>query len=47
MAFLDCGKEVEVDAWDMKTCRCEECQHEEDKRVKREYYHKTKKLKKS
>lgn len=44
---VDCGKEVEVDAWDMKTCRCRECQHIEDKRIKLEYYHKTKKLKKS
>lgn len=22
---IDCGKDVEVVAWDMKTCRCEEC----------------------
>lgn len=22
---IDCGEEVEVDAWDMKTCRCKEC----------------------
>jgi len=44
---VDCGCDVEVDAWDMKTCRCEKHQQEEDKRIKREYYHKTKKLKKS
>ena len=23
---IDCCKPVEVDAWDMKTCRCLECQ---------------------
>ena len=28
---IDCGKEVEVDAWDMKTERCRDCQHERDK----------------
>lgn len=43
----DCGKEVEVNAWDMKTKRCYDCQHEEDKRIKREYYHKTKNCNKS
>ena len=44
---IDCGKDIEVDACDMKTCRCKECQHIEDKRIKLEYYHRTKKLKKS
>ncbi|MDD3171724.1 MAG: hypothetical protein PHO86_05330 [Bacilli bacterium] len=34
---IDCGKEAETKAWDMKTCRCDDCQHEEDKRVKREW----------
>lgn len=23
---IDCGMKVETKAWDMKTCRCEECQ---------------------
>lgn len=44
---IDCGNNVEVNAWDMKTYRCDECQHIVDKRVKLEYYHRTKNLKKS
>lgn len=44
---IDCGKEVEVDAKDNKACRCDECQHIENKRIKLEYYHRNKKLKKS
>lgn len=39
---VDCGKNVEVDAKDNKTIRCKECQHEENKRIKREYWHKNK-----
>jgi hypothetical protein len=42
-----CNFEVDVDAWDMKTCRCKKCQHIENKRIKLEYYHNNKKLKKS
>ena len=37
----DCGKEISVDSLNTKTIRCEECQHKEDKRVKREYWRKT------
>lgn len=37
----DCGKEVIIDSLNTKTIRCEECQHKEDKRVKREYWRKT------
>ena len=40
----NCGKEVEIDAWDMKTCRCKECQDIRDKETKKErnkrYYQK-------
>ena len=32
---IDCGEEVVVSSKDTKTCRCETCQHEEDKRIKR------------
>lgn len=38
----DCGKEIIVKAWDMKTKRCEECQHEYDKQRKREWKQKNK-----
>lgn len=44
---IDCGKEVKTKAWDVKTCRCGTCQNKENNRIKLEYYHKTKKLKKS
>lgn len=37
---IDCGEWVEVDIKDTKTCRCKNCQHEENKRKKREYWHK-------
>lgn len=37
----DCGDDVEVDARDMKTCRCGDCQHEKDKERKRIYWNKT------
>ncbi len=33
----DCGEWIEIDALNSKTCRCEICQHEENKRIKREY----------
>lgn len=42
---VDCGKVVEIDAKDNKTCRCDECQHIENKRIKLEYYHRNKKIK--
>lgn len=34
---VDCGEWIEVDAYNSKTRRCERCQHEENKRIKREY----------
>ena len=34
---IDCGEWVEVDVKDTKTCRCKRCQHEEKKRIDREY----------
>lgn len=39
---IDCGEWVEVDSKDNKTCRCKTCQHEENKRIKREYWNKNK-----
>ena len=41
---IDCGEWIEIDSKDNKTCRCNECQHEENKRIKREYWHKRKEL---
>lgn len=38
----DCGAEVVVDSKDNKTCRCEECQHEANKKVKRDWWNKNK-----
>ena len=32
---VDCGKVVEVDAWNMKTIRCNNCQKTHDKLVTR------------
>jgi hypothetical protein len=34
---IDCGKELEVDARNMKTSRCSSCQNEKDKQRKREW----------
>ena len=34
---IDCGEWFEVDIYNSKTCRCKNCQHEETKRIKREY----------
>lgn len=34
---VDCGEWVEVDKLNTKTTRCKDCQHEEDKRIKRIY----------
>ena len=28
ISCIDCGKDVEIKPWDMKTCRCEKCQSE-------------------
>lgn len=35
---IDCGEWIEIDAFNSKTCRCNICQHEENKRIKREYW---------
>lgn len=34
---VDCGEWIEVDMKDTKTYRCKKCQHEEKKRIDREY----------
>ena len=31
ISCIDCGKDVEVKSWDMKTCRCDECTKEHRK----------------
>lgn len=41
---IDCEEWIEVDIKDNKTCRCQKCQCKETKRIKREYWHKQKKL---
>lgn len=41
---IDCEEWIEVDIKDNKTCRCQKCQCKETKRIKREYWHKRKKL---
>ena len=38
---IDCGEWIEIDIKDTKSCRCKKCQHEENKRIKREYWAKT------
>lgn len=35
---VDCGKTVYVSVYDTKTCRCEECQSEADKKSKRDWW---------
>ena len=37
---IDCGEWIEIDIKHNKTCRCPKCQHEENKRKKRAYWHK-------
>ena len=39
---VDCGEEFAVDSRNMNKCRCDSCQHEENKRIKREWWHKNK-----
>lgn len=36
-SLLDCGKEVVVDAWDMKTKRCQECTDKYNKEYNKDY----------
>ena len=42
MQCVDCGEDFVVDTRNMNKCRCDECQHEENKRIKREWWHKNK-----
>lgn len=42
MKCVDCGEDFFVDVRNMTKCRCDECQHEENKRVKREWWQKNK-----
>ena len=39
---IDCGEDFIVDSRNMNKYRCDNCQHEENKRVKREWWHKNK-----
>ena len=39
---VDCGTDVVVETRNANKCRCDDCQHEENKRVKREWWHKNK-----
>ena len=39
---VDCGEDFMVDTRNMNKCRCDGCQHEENKRIKREWWHKNK-----
>lgn len=39
---IDCGADVVVESRNVNKCRCDDCQHEENKRVKREWWHKNK-----
>lgn len=38
VSCVDCGKEFTVDARNMTKCRCDDCQIEETKRIKREWW---------
>lgn len=42
MKCIDCGEDFMVDTRNMNKCRCDGCQHEENKRIKREWWHKNK-----
>lgn len=42
MKCVDCGEDFVVDTRNMNKCRCDGCQHEENKRIKREWWHKNK-----
>ena len=41
---IDCGVDFVVDTRNMNKCRCDSCQYEENKRSKREWWHKHKEL---
>lgn len=42
MSCIDCGEEFVVDSRNTNKCRCDECQYEENKKAKREWWHKNK-----
>ena len=42
MKCVDCGEEFVVDSRNMNKCRCDGCQHEENKRSKREWWQRNK-----
>jgi len=42
MKCIDCGEDFFVDTRNTNKCRCDGCQYEENKRVKREWWHKNK-----
>lgn len=42
MKCIDCGEDFFVDTRNTNKCRCDSCQYEENKRVKREWWHKNK-----
>ena len=42
MKCIDCGDDFVVDTRNTNKCRCDNCQHEENKRVKREWWHRNK-----
>ena len=42
MKCIDCGEDFVVDSRNMNKCRCDVCQHEENKRIKREWWHSNK-----
>ena len=42
MQCIDCGSEFAVDTRNMNKCRCDACQYEENKKSKREWWHKNK-----
>lgn len=42
MTCVDCGEDFVVDTRNMNKCRCDGCQYEENKRIKREWWHKNK-----
>ena len=42
MRCIDCGTEFFVDTRNMNKCRCDSCQHEENKKAKREWWQRNK-----
>lgn len=42
MKCIDCGEDFIVDSRNMNKCRCDNCQYEENKKSKREWWHRNK-----